>query len=1089
MADIEEEEANRLAEEGRIRQEEANRLAEEERIRRENELLAEEPMDEGDEDKRVQEVRLAEIEKVINETCIDIKNQTKFSTKQCRVLLSPLIGKILEVEEQFRGKKKESEFWENTNVKLNKTVLSLQDELERKSPPQSSTPLEEPPTTSVLSGQSIQGNEERWKLVSLLEVNEIHNEEALNELFGKIEQLGNELSTHKELLQKAREQSDRSKEEYFQAKQQIVMLQLKLKAEEEKSEKLKKENDTVAANNQSNSLTRYGEQRQSITEKNNNIVQTTGRHSMFATSTPQHGMHRQGEANGKVGESRENARFYNADTSEIIDTITRQESRDSGGNWNQRIVEQDAQRSMIVHDGHEMPNMNMQWRMTQALPDPPVFSAGKNSVNAETFERAFYMKYRFFDIEAQKSFLETRFLAGSALTVYKGLPESDKYSVSRILDAIKRRLSQSEPEESRRAKSKFQGLKLQKEQSIQSFCLQMDEIVRVGYKGVPEHQISSMKTTKLLDEMKEHSIFDVSLQILGSQLRKCPEMEQYELCREEATRFDEEWRSGKAKLNEKKVNRQQSNQNFSNQQSNYSNQNTSYSRNKQTVGNEETSQNWRERSQGKFVPTNNAGGNNVVNKSVGFSECSECRLTGCHDPKCSRAPGSSTPRKSNPVVCFRCNEQGHIAPNCPQKNAQQLNSQGDMAKVQTLDKKECLERPEAEKSKQNKNSRTPVRIEQGRIGSAEVNFVIDSGACISVISENTWKEVVEKNGGKEWEKEAILKNPEKIDVYAANNTPMNLLYQVKVETSLHSRTRDLKFYVTDIDRDTVILGIDQFELLGIQMSFQKKPRDIRMVRQVKIPPGSEKIVEVSVEGTIRKDKSLCLITPMVSCLAPAIYQIRKSGKARVQMSNLGKKSIFLKKGELVASGEVEGFDVIEENEENLKLLEEFFERSKLLEQDMETINLIETNVNSGERWDILCEQLKKTCAKSEEEEDVWKVIKDYQHIFATDDTELGRTNVVEYFTVKFNLNRTLLNVSDRSKCLKYWEVVERIVKEEKIIWPHLKLETLESVENNQTDEATGASGSGFGPIRAHNSRGSRSGSYGLGSYSKFRQNR
>ncbi|EFO99372.1 hypothetical protein CRE_18271 [Caenorhabditis remanei] len=113
------------------------------------------------------------------------------------------------------------------------------------------------------------------------------------------------------------------------------------------------------------------------------------------------------------------------------------------------------------------------------------------------------------------------------------------------------------------------------------------------------------------------------------------------------------------------------------------------------------------------------------------------------------------------------------------------------------------------------------------------------------------------------------------------------------------------------------------------------------------------------------------------------------------MSSLGTESIFLKKGELVASGEVEGFDVIGENEENLKLLEEFFERSKLLEQDMETINLIETNVNSGERWDILCEQLKKTCAKSEEEEDVWKVIKDYQHIFATDDTELGRTNVVE----------------------------------------------------------------------------------------------
>ncbi|EFP13135.1 hypothetical protein CRE_07702 [Caenorhabditis remanei] len=94
------------------------------------------------------------------------------------------------------------------------------------------------------------------------------------------------------------------------------------------------------------------------------------------------------------------------------------------------------------------------------------------------------------------------------------------------------------------------------------------------------------------------------------------------------------------------------------------------------------------------------------------------------------------------------------------------------------------------------------------------------------------------------------------------------------------------------------------------------------------------------------------------------------------------------------------------------------------------------------------------------------------------------------FTVKFNLNRTLLNVADRSTCFQYWEILARIVKEEKIIWPHLKLAISESVETTQTDAATGASGSGFGPIRAHDmSRGKKLGSYGLGSYSKFRQHR
>ncbi|EFO98257.1 hypothetical protein CRE_15455 [Caenorhabditis remanei] len=677
MADIDEDEATRRAEE------EANRLAEDERIRLENELLAEEPMEEGDEEKRVQEVRLEEIEKAINETCTDIKNQTKFSTKQCRVLLSPLIGKILEVEEQFRGKKKESEFWEKMNVKMNETVLSLQNELERKSQQQPPTSLEEPTATSVFSGQSIQGNQERTKMVSLLEANEIHTEEELNKLFEKYEQLEYELSVKVEYLQRSQRQTDSFRSELCRLKVKCDQQQQKLLAEEEKAKKMSEELKTKYSNLRANSSTRVG------------------------------------ECNQQTGERKESTRYYNAETSEIIETIPLQESLDSGRNWNQRIVEQNAQRNIIVHNEHEMSNMNAQWRMAQALPDPPVFSAGKNSVNAETFERAFYMKYRFFDMEAQKNFLETRFLSGNALTVYKGLPESDKNSVSRILDAIKRRLSQSEPEESRRAKSKFQALKLHKEQTVQDFCLVMDEVVRIGYKGVPEYQISSMKTTKLLDEMREHTVFEVLLQILGSQLRNCPVEEQYELCRVEATMFDEEWRSGKRKAtqHEKRMNREHSDQYSNNvprtgftknnasvsqqssrvnrytpirQSNSYqtnsgsdsnSNQCTSTTSQQQNFStsndlnnqwapkgymyNEKSPECW------KNLAHSSDSANNASSNALGFHKCSECNQTGCHAPTCSRAPGSNTSKVkiNSTIVCFRCDQQGHIASKCPTRNA------------------------------------------------------------------------------------------------------------------------------------------------------------------------------------------------------------------------------------------------------------------------------------------------------------------------------------------------------------------------------------------------------------------------------------
>uniref|UniRef100_A0A8R1I6V5 Peptidase A2 domain-containing protein n=1 Tax=Caenorhabditis japonica TaxID=281687 RepID=A0A8R1I6V5_CAEJA len=140
----------------------------------------------------------------------------------------------------------------------------------------------------------------------------------------------------------------------------------------------------------------------------------------------------------------------------------------------------------------------------------------------------------------------------------------------------------------------------------------------------------------------------------------------------------------------------------------------------------------------------------------------------------------------------------------------------------------------------------PPTVEKGRVGGVEVEMVIDSGATISLIPKALWKNLVKSNG-KDWEKRCAVEAPNFKSVFTANNQPMKLIHQVKLETSLKARTREVVYHVADVERESVILGTNAFDIMGISMNIQGVPREVKLTRDIRLVPGSEKTVEVLVE--------------------------------------------------------------------------------------------------------------------------------------------------------------------------------------------------------------------------------------------------
>ncbi|PIC17240.1 hypothetical protein B9Z55_023550 [Caenorhabditis nigoni] len=542
-----------------------------------------------------------------------------------------------------------------------------------------------------------------------------------------------------------------------------------------------------------------------------------------------------------------------------------------------------------------------------------------------------------------------------ALKVYKGLPEYDKQSFQTVMRRMAERLRVSKEDDSRRAKSKWEQLHKRDGQSIEDYCLAIDEHSKRAFLIIEPEELSSLKCQKLMNAVYDNEMMSG---LIESKLSETPEIEHYEVAREIAIRYERSFKerqknkkkdeASEKKDNNSSVHNAQNQQNSNKMWSQKQNQ----SRNHQQKFNS-PSNNYRSNSsnnnyqftsshhqspplvqqpssfsnqppsldhQSPSVVSSNqyppsmkpSQKEDVSNQSQSFAQipvnndysCRECNAIGCHAPNCSKAPRNA---KFVPT-CNRCREKGHSANYCPQQNiaipvlSETIDS--NIAMISTLDidwSQTSLNEIAANKSS--------VQYEQGRIAGVDVEILIDSGASLSVMSHALWKSIVAKKG-KEWEKNVSIETPSIQNAVAANGDPVNLLFQVILETSIRSKTRKIPIYVADVSRNNVILGYNNFQTMGIQLSVEMEPREIRTVYDVQLAPKSHRSVEVRVAGIFDTEK-FCLVHPIIDQLATTVCQVNTKGKAFLMFSNRGKDVVFLEKGQLIAHGEMDKTEVFE----------------------------------------------------------------------------------------------------------------------------------------------------------------------------------
>uniref|UniRef100_A0A8R1EK28 CCHC-type domain-containing protein n=1 Tax=Caenorhabditis japonica TaxID=281687 RepID=A0A8R1EK28_CAEJA len=198
------------------------------------------------------------------------------------------------------------------------------------------------------------------------------------------------------------------------------------------------------------------------------------------------------------------------------------------------LQERGSHREKILPAQTEL-SLLSQLYLEQNLPEPPKYTAEEDSVSMGAFERTLAMKFGRLSTEQQVTLLETKYLAGKALKAFRGLVETEKDSVRSILRALANRLRISAEDETRRAKTRWELLRISENQSVEDFCLLLDEVARVAYRRLPPEELSSLKTAKLLEAIAGSEALRC---MIDAKLLESPEKEHYDISRLLAIRHE-----------------------------------------------------------------------------------------------------------------------------------------------------------------------------------------------------------------------------------------------------------------------------------------------------------------------------------------------------------------------------------------------------------------------------------------------------------------------------------------------------------------------------------------------------------------------
>uniref|UniRef100_A0A8R1IFN4 CCHC-type domain-containing protein n=1 Tax=Caenorhabditis japonica TaxID=281687 RepID=A0A8R1IFN4_CAEJA len=609
---------------------------------------------------------------------------------------------------------------------------------------------------------------------------------------------------------------------------------------------------------------------------------------------------------------REVPRRYYEETEKILNKTER---------YGRYGVDQEFERSPVRLDSavrHEDTELFSQFLITQSISEPPVFSAAPGKLSISTFAKTSKMKFGTLPQEFQITLLETKCLEGKALKIFKGIPLDEKTTVEATLKAMASRLRVSVEDESPRAKTKWEALRRIDGQSIEDFCLQLDKIARVAFSKTPPEELSSLKTAKLMSALAHNHTIRYMIEV---QLMDTEEVRHYDLCRMLATRFEFD-----VETSVERIERLSRREEF-------------------TI---------------RYLLLIL-----LLSEREKVRGCGECYQTGFHDPTCSRAP------RSNNVTCFKCGEKGHYSNKCPQSPLVapiQVPEKLPVVRVEELSQSKA-ENPVVENVSEKLGTPT---VEKGKIGGVEVGIVIDSGATYSLIPKSMWKNIVEINR-KDWEKKCAVKAPIFESVFTANNQPMKLIRQVKLETSLKTRTREVIYYVVGVERKTVIIGTDAFKLMGISINIQGVPREVKRTRNIGLLSESEKSAKVLVEGVAEKQGD-CLMTPLVESLVLAICKVKLNEKAALRSSDFGKKNDVTDHGWGVELNERVG--------------------SPEFKAPIDHACSVEEETDAGmQKFSDLCTQLRQ--GREEKNQAICEFEKEYQTVFVLDGEDSGRISVAE----------------------------------------------------------------------------------------------
>uniref|UniRef100_A0A8R1HZ42 Uncharacterized protein n=1 Tax=Caenorhabditis japonica TaxID=281687 RepID=A0A8R1HZ42_CAEJA len=188
---------------------------------------------------------------------------------------------------------------------------------------------------------------------------------------------------------------------------------------------------------------------------------------------------------------------------------------------------------------------------------------------------------------------------------------------------------------------------------------------------------------------------------------------------------------------------------------------------------------------------------------------------------------------------------------------------------------------------------------------------------------------------------------------------------------------------------------DRKYLLNDFPKFQGVPREVKPTRDIRLLSESEKSAKVLVTG-VAEEQSDCLMTPLVESLASAICKVKLNEKAALRSSDFGKKSLVLKKEQIVATGEVEGFKIVQNDVTDHGWGVELNESvgSPEFKAPIDHACIVEEETDAGmQKFSDLCTQLRQ--GREEKNQAICEFEKEYQTVFVLEGEDSGRISVAE----------------------------------------------------------------------------------------------